>query len=178
MIPYLFPVLEHVAPAMSTYGTGHIRISSLSVPTRHVQRSWTGRWPFMKPTFATLWPWNICSDTLNKGPRPGVPTAPGAGRGPPPAPEPVSAGLVSGPAAAAPRPCLGPGLAAASAGTGPARRNTAGGSAHRIAPCLHKDADGGFTYPCQGCRWGCRWGCPTSSTTRTTGAGRPVGRRV
>ena len=50
-----------------------------------------------------------------------------SGRGPDPDPEPVSAGPVPGPAAAAPRLCLGPGgLAAAPAGTGPARRNCNG----------------------------------------------------
>ena len=45
--------------------------------------------------------------------------------------------------------CLGPGLAAAPAGTGPARRAVTGGSADRAALFSHKDADWGFTYPYQ-----------------------------
>ena len=86
------------------------------------------------------------------GPRSGATTAPGAGGGPPSAPEPVSVELISGPAVAAPRLRLGAGLATAPAGTGSARRTAVGGPALQVAPSSHKDADGSFTYPYQGAR--------------------------
>ena len=86
--------------------------------------------------------------------RPGLraraPTAPDpGGRGPGPTPECVSTGLVPGLAAVAPRIRLGPGLAAAPAGTGSARGTATGRPANRVAPFSHKDADWNFTYPCQ-----------------------------
>ncbi len=106
-----------------------LAVATLWVPA--TARAWR------RPACAA-WPPGGCAD------RPRSPPPPE------PAPEPVSAGLVPGPAAAAPRPCLGPGLAAAPAGTGPARRNAAGGPAHRVASFWYKDADWGFTYPYQG----------------------------
>ena len=90
------------------------------------------------------------SPPARPGPRTGAHAAPGAGRGAPHATaERVSAGLEPGPAAPAPRPWLGKGPARAPAGTGSARRAGVGGSALRVVPFLHKDADGSFTYPYQ-----------------------------
>ena len=76
-----------------------------------------------RPARAGAGPWHARggNTSARSGPRPGAAAAPASRHRPRPAPERVSAGMVPGPAAVAPRPGLGAGLAATPDGTESAR---------------------------------------------------------